>query len=107
MTDKIISYPAPSDLSYEGDLAYPVKLKKGFLLDRRGIGKNTVFTKFTYEEYSAMKTAPLLADLYESIIDPEPFEVIYYCGKNNNQKGLIKELNKKITEGFNECDKIE
>ena len=49
--DRIVSYPAPSDLYFEGELALPGKLKKGYLLDRRGINVNTVFTSFTYEEY--------------------------------------------------------
>lgn len=46
---KLISYPAPTDLS---ENSTPVTLKDGWLLDRRGgIGTNTAFLKYTYKEY--------------------------------------------------------
>jgi len=44
--DKVSSYPAPADLLSGGELALPVKLKKDFLLDRRGIDINSVFTSW-------------------------------------------------------------
>ncbi|MGE5317291.1 MAG: hypothetical protein ACM3ME_04790, partial [Chloroflexota bacterium] len=50
----LVSFPAPSDIYYGGDLAYPVKLENGYLLDRRGIDVNTAFTKWTYYEYSRL-----------------------------------------------------
>ena len=38
--DRILSYPDPSDMLYKGELMVPVALKKGFLLDRRGVNPN-------------------------------------------------------------------
>lgn len=62
--DRIISYPAPSDLTS----ATPLPLANGYLLDRRGISSNTVFTTYTYPEYSAFSTAPALDALKSAII---------------------------------------
>ncbi|MCM1319336.1 MAG: hypothetical protein NC217_03020 [Muribaculaceae bacterium] len=60
----IVSYPAPSDLN-EGQT--PIDLGDGWWLDRRGIGPNTVFTTYTYEDYEAMKQAPSIKDLMNHI----------------------------------------
>ncbi|MCM1005645.1 MAG: hypothetical protein NC402_05035 [Prevotella sp.] len=60
----VVSYPAPSDLN-EGQT--PINLGDGWWLDRRGIGPNTVFTTYTYEQYAAMKQAPSPKELLEHI----------------------------------------
>jgi len=98
--DKIVSFPAPSDLFYEGELALPLKLKKGYLLDRRGIQLNTAFTSYTYEEYSRMDSPPTLQQLYDSIIDKEPFVSIYDCGTLGQLNDPRKDLNKEIRKGL-------
>lgn len=51
----VVSFPAPSDLSPE---AMPVKLPGGWLLDRRGIGPEASFTRFTYGGYSDADATP-------------------------------------------------
>ncbi len=101
--DKIVSYPAPSDLLYGGELSLPIKLNKGYLLDRRGINVNTVFTSYTYSAYSALETSPSLEELYKSIIEMNPFESIYQCGKKTDYGNLEKELNRQINNGLGEC----
>lgn len=63
-TGQVVRYPAPSDLSGSA----PVKLRDGYYLDRRGVGSNTAFTRYTYDEYMAMKTAPTTARLKDAII---------------------------------------
>lgn len=68
----IISYPAPSDLYRDGQLAYPTRLAKGYLLDNRGIGKNVAFTNYTYEVYAKLPKAPSEKELLNSIIDDTP-----------------------------------
>jgi hypothetical protein len=98
--DKIVSFPAPSDLFYEGELALPLKLNKGYLLDRRGIQVNTAFTSYTYEEYSRMESPPSLQELYDSIVDKEPFESIYDYGTPGQFNDLGKDLNKEIRKGM-------
>ena len=62
---KVVSYPAPTDI-YPG--AMPVRLADGWLLDRRGIGENAVFTRWTYNEYAALSEPPTLAELKSAVI---------------------------------------
>ncbi len=98
--DKVVSYPAPSDLYTSGILAIPVQLDKGYLLDMRGIHPNTAFTSYTYEAYSKLDTAPTVQDLMEKIVDPDPFEEIYDCGNRSQFKNMEKDLNKLIRKKF-------
>ena len=104
--DKIVSYPAPSDLYYKGELARPVKLKQGFLLDRRGLNANSVFTSFSYEAYSKLESPPSLQELYESIMEKEPFESMYDCGPEGNSGNLEKRLNTEIRKGMRNCKSL-
>ena len=62
---RIISYPAPSDVSAA---SRPMQLAGGWWLDRRGVGRHTVFTRFTYEEYAVLPQSPSVAQLREAII---------------------------------------
>lgn len=62
---EIVSYPAPSDLGPDSE---PLDLGGGWWLDRRGVSDNSVFTRYTYAEYRALKTAPTIAELREAII---------------------------------------
>jgi hypothetical protein len=104
--DQVLSYPAPKDLLAGDELALPIRLKKGFLLDRRGINANTAFTSYTYEAYSGLTSPPSGKELLESIEDTTPFEIIYYCGKRNSYGDLVKELNQKIRAGMKDCEVI-
>lgn len=71
---EIISYPAPTDITMQ---SAPVPLAENYLLDRRGIGENTAFTQYTYESYSALKQAPSLKVLKESVIEgAEVIEIV-------------------------------
>ena len=97
---KVMSYPAPSDLRFGEDLAMPVQLKKGYLLDMRGVQPNTAFTSYTYEEYFALDAAPSPQELLDKVIDPDPFTEMYQCGKHGEFTDLEKELNKLIKDGF-------
>ena len=90
---KIVSYPAPSDIYYKGNLSYPTVLSNGYLLDNRGISVNTAFTKYTYDEYSKLIESPNLITLYNSIIEKEPFIEIYNCGNRYRFKDETQELN--------------
>ena len=62
---RIISYPAPTDVS---TASKPIQLAGGWWLDRRGVGRHTVFTRFTYEEYAVLPHSPSVAQLREAII---------------------------------------
>jgi hypothetical protein len=93
---KIVSYPGPGDLKTGGALALPVLLHKGYLLDKRGIGPNSAFTKYTYEEYSHLTNFPSIPELYNTIADKNPLAELYDCGVRNNDKNSVDQLNKII-----------
>lgn len=90
--EKIISYPAPTDIKVGGELALPTKLAKGYLLDNRGIGVNSVFTKYTYSEYASLTHSPSLNDLKQSVIDNNPFSEIWI----SKEYLSVEEINKLI-----------
>lgn len=60
----LTSYPAPSDVRG----AEPLPLADGFWLDRRGVGPNTVFTRYTYAAYAALPEAPQPDEIEDAII---------------------------------------
>ncbi len=99
----IVSYPDITDVFYQGEPAYPTRLAGGYLLDNRGIGINSAFIKYTYEEYSRLSATPSPETLYNLIIDKNPFTEIYLltCKKDTS------EINKLIFSGLKEnCKKI-
>lgn len=55
-TGRLTSYPAPTDV--HPATSSPVSLDGGWLLDRRGVGLNTVFTTYTYSEYHGLPAVP-------------------------------------------------
>lgn len=94
----IISYPDIKDVYYNGQLAFPTRLERGYLLDNRGISKNTAFLKYTYEEYSRLSETPSKDILKSMILDINPLLEIYSC--NSISKSNIEELNKYINQGL-------
>ena len=98
----IVGYPHPTDVSVRN---YPTELKKGYLLDNRGIGKNTAFISLTYEEYAALKNAPSLSELWDMIIDKNPIKEMYNC-KHPEGEDLVSELNQLIDKKFEGCRKV-
>ena len=61
----LVSFPDPRDLRY--DVA-PLPLANGYLLDRRGVGYNTAFTRWTYAEYAQLPAVPTPDELMQNII---------------------------------------
>ena len=104
--DKLVSFPAPTDLYTNGILAMPLQLDKGYLLDMRGVHANTAFTSYTYEAYSKLESPPSVQDLISSIIDPDPFEELFDCGNRSQYKNLERDLNKLIRKKFRGCNKL-
>ncbi len=97
----VISYPAPTDIYYRGKLAYPTKLKNGYLLDNRGISKNVAFTKYTYEQYSKLKKAPTENQLLESIIDKDPLiDFVNLGSRADFQEDEVGKINQIIDADF-------
>lgn len=58
-------YPDPSDLTAQSSL---LPLGDGWYLNRQGIGPNSVFTSYTFDDYRALKTPPTHQQLLASII---------------------------------------
>ena len=102
--NSIVSYPGISDVHYNGELAYPTKLAHGYLLDNRGIGPNSAFTKYTYEEYSRMDATPSPDILIKMVTDKNPFTEMYQL----DCKRDTSEINQIITSGLKKnCKKIQ
>jgi hypothetical protein len=99
----IVSYPHPSDVSVN---SYPTPLKNGYLLDNRGIGKNTAFISLTYEEYAALEKVPSIAELYNLIIDKDPLLRMYSCGNRIYESDLVTVLNQWIDKKCKNCERI-
>jgi len=80
---------------------YPTKLIRGYLLDNRGIGENSAFMDVTYEEYNNLENTPFSEELFDIILDDNPFSEMYDCG--NIGKNVL-ELNTIIS--FNSLDRL-
>ncbi len=58
-------FPAPSDISKS---SIPTSLGGGWYLNNQGIGANSVFTKYTFEEYSKLPSVPSPQELKDAVI---------------------------------------
>ena len=85
---KIVAYPAPQDVYYNDQLAYPTRLENGYLLDNRGISSNTAFLNITYEEYSKLKQTPSLDEMQNMLLDKDPILECYDCGNITEEEKL-------------------
>lgn len=61
----LASYPAPSDVLAD---SAPLPLADGWWLDRSGVTEQTVFSRYTLEQYAALKEPPTPQDLLASVI---------------------------------------
>jgi hypothetical protein len=96
---RIVSYPDVKDIYYKGELAYPVKLSKGYLLDNRGIGPDVAFLDFTYEIYSKLAVTPSAAELMNHLLNKDPILEMYDCGSQSHYNDAKKQLNSLIESG--------
>ena len=103
---QILSYPDPSDVYKNGNYCYPTRLKRGFLLDNRGINKNVVFLSMTYEEYAKLKSAPSLEEMGKMILDKNPIKKMYQCGNRFQYQNIVAELNLIISKKCKTCTLI-
>jgi len=93
---EIVSYPGIKDIFYKGELAFPTRLNDGFLLDNRGIDPTSAFLNITYEAYSKLEKTPPKEELYNLILDKDPFIEMYHCGSKYKYKEIVTELNAAI-----------
>ncbi|RYD81834.1 MAG: hypothetical protein EOP53_05355 [Sphingobacteriales bacterium] len=105
---KVTGFPHPNDVFYKSLLAYPYPLRGEYLLDNRGINKNTAFISMNYEQYSKLPEPPKPEELFEMIIDKEPFVEMCNCGNRNQFRNEITELNALIADSTltKKCIKI-
>jgi hypothetical protein len=104
---EIVSYPGINDIKKNNSFTYPTRLENGYLLDNRGIDKNTAFLSMTYEAYGSLENTPSVIELKEMILDMDPFLELYRCGTRYDYKDIVNELNKKISSGeFSEFEKL-
>lgn len=90
----ITSYPAPTDLNIGGKLATPTALQDDYWLDNRGISLETAFLSYTYQEYAALPSVP--DDLYQRLLDTDPFTEMWNCGMRHTFENPAKEINQLI-----------
>ena len=90
-------YPAPSDISKS---SAPTNLGNGWWLNNQGIGYGSVFTKFTYDEYSKLPSAPSPKELLDAVIPGarvvEMVQLPFTVGEARNNVAEIKEYIKTL-----------
>lgn len=96
---KIVSYPGPKDIFHRGAFSYPTILENGYLLDNRGMDENSAFLELTYDEYSKLEKTPSAEELFNCILDNDPFTEMYHCESPFDYSDLEKELNDLISGG--------
>lgn len=77
---RITSFPAPSDI--RPATSKPIALDGGYLLDRRGVGENSVFLDYTYEEYARLPQVPPIDTLMAHVVDFHPIVELYVLPLN-------------------------
>lgn len=95
----LASYPAPTDITQRST---PVVLSDGWLLDRRGVGVNTVFTRYTYSEYMKLPQVP--EDLMQSIIPGSKVTELVQLPIGHSEAAANPSLCEPyIKDGFKDC----
>jgi hypothetical protein len=89
----IVSYPHPNDLKSSQGYLQPVQLKKGYLLDKKGIGKNVAFLNITYEEFAKLSEPPSMEQLEKLLLDKDPLIELCDCGNIARFTDPVHQLN--------------
>ncbi len=89
----IVSYPHPNDLKNSQGYLLPVQLKRGYLLDKKGIGKNVAFLKMTFDEYAKLSEPPPMEQLEKLILDKDPLVELCDCGTITRFSDPVNQLN--------------
>lgn len=61
----LLCYPDPADIPAD---ARPLMLDRGWMISPVGIGARSVFTRYTYSEYRALRSAPAPDDILKAVI---------------------------------------
>ena len=95
----LVSFPGITDLTRNGQLAFPTLLTDGYLLDNRGIGKDVAFLKLSYEEYVKLPSTPRAEELMKMILDDDPLLEMYDCGNLSQYPDPPESMNQLIRSG--------
>ena len=91
----LVYYPAPTDLTSS---SVPVEIGNGWWLNRQGLGPNSVFTKWTFAEYRALKAVPSVEEIKNAVIpgacvtEFEKLPVSASSANNEDPKSLLQYL---------------
>lgn len=99
---QVISYPAPSDVKGQ----QPLQLIDGWLLDRRGIGPGSAFTSYTYSDYSALKKAPSIEKLKESLVAGKVVRIVRLPMTPAEAASDTAAVNALIRSGLKGCETV-
>lgn len=104
----IIGYPAPQDIRSGGKSIMPTRLRKGYLIDNRGINEHVAFIDMTYEEYAKLNEAPTVDKMYTMIKDKDPLVSLCDCGLKSSFKNPKSKINHLICRKrlFKKCKAI-
>lgn len=69
----LLYFPAPSDIT---PASAPYPLADGWYLDRQGIGQNSVFTDWTFEQYASLPKVPSQEEILNHIIPGSGIQAI-------------------------------
>lgn len=101
---EVISYPECNEV--DSSMA-PVKLSRGYYLDRGGVGPNTVFLRWTYDEYSRLPETPTPSQIIEAVIPDSHIAEIIEIPLGMNYAKIHPEMADTIlTTRFNEVKLI-
>ena len=104
---KIVSFPDPLDIK---ENKRPTQLDNGYLLDNFGIGKNVVYTDYTYEQYAALTEFPDMETLMQHIAERNPLAEYYVSDADYPRTGegrTIEALNQVIANGMKGFVKVD
>lgn len=89
----ITYFPAPTDIT---DSSKPISLGNGWWLNRQGISANSVFTRYTFEEYSKLRQVPTVKELKASVIPgarvTEMYTLPYSISEASSHISEIREI---------------
>ena len=94
---RLTYFPAPSDIT---KASAPTSLGNGWYLNNQGLSANSVFTKYTFEEYSKLPSVPSAEELKAAVIPgarvEDMVQLPYSIGDARNNIQGIKDYIKNL-----------
>lgn len=96
----VISYPSRVDLGTPEHFATPILLPSGYLVDRRGITRNTAFLHLTYEQYYNLPQDPSASEILRWVYDRDPLTFLALCDRRHFSQFTEEEFERYIAQGM-------